>query len=371
MTRRPALLLLDEPTSQLDPVAGDELVWLLRRLNEDWGTAVVMAEHRLERCLPAADRVLALEDSRVALRRRAARVPGMGRATRRRDWPRRRRGSSRWPGSARCPASVREARAGLRDAGARRPPRCRQRRARAGRVARRHSRGATSGSRSTRGRRSCAASTSSLVAGERVALMGRNGAGKSTLLRLLKGLIEPTRGRVERGGEVALLLQNPATTCSTSTPSEEAGPDALRRAPGSRGRGRANPRDLSGGERQRLALEVVLGGGPARPCSSTSPRAAWTAPHKEALAGALRRARGGGRRGGGGHARHRVRGHLRRPRGAAGPGRGDRRRVARRRCSAGGWHFSTDVARIDRRRGAHAGGRAPRLLRDRLEEALA
>src|SRR5919201_3080562 len=62
----PELLLLDEPTSQLDPVAGDELVWLLRRLNEDWGTAVVVAEHRLERCLPAADRVIAMVDGPVA-----------------------------------------------------------------------------------------------------------------------------------------------------------------------------------------------------------------------------------------------------------------------------------------------------------------
>ena len=51
---------------QLDPVAGDELIWTLRRLNEEWGTAVVVAEHRLERCLPAADRVLAIEDGAVA-----------------------------------------------------------------------------------------------------------------------------------------------------------------------------------------------------------------------------------------------------------------------------------------------------------------
>src|SRR4051794_27736524 len=66
LAHRPELLILDEPTSQLDPVAGDELIWLLRRLNEEWGTAVLMAEHRLERCLPAADRVIAIEGGRIA-----------------------------------------------------------------------------------------------------------------------------------------------------------------------------------------------------------------------------------------------------------------------------------------------------------------
>ena len=62
---RPRLLLLDEPTSQLDPVAGDELLGVLRRLNEEWGTAIVLAEHRLERCLPAADRVVELAGGRI------------------------------------------------------------------------------------------------------------------------------------------------------------------------------------------------------------------------------------------------------------------------------------------------------------------
>src|SRR5207248_5478640 len=62
---RPQLLVLDEPTSQLDPVAGDELIGLLRRLNEDSDVAVLLAEHRLERCLPAADRVIAMVDGRV------------------------------------------------------------------------------------------------------------------------------------------------------------------------------------------------------------------------------------------------------------------------------------------------------------------
>ena len=61
----PPLLLLDEPTSQLDPVAGDELIALLRRLNEEWGVTVLLGEHRLERCLAAADRVVALDAGRV------------------------------------------------------------------------------------------------------------------------------------------------------------------------------------------------------------------------------------------------------------------------------------------------------------------
>ena len=61
----PPLLLLDEPTSQLDPVAGDELISLLRRLNEEWGVTILLGEHRLERCLAAADRVLALEHGRL------------------------------------------------------------------------------------------------------------------------------------------------------------------------------------------------------------------------------------------------------------------------------------------------------------------
>ena len=66
---RPRSSLLDEPTSQLDPVAGDELVWLLRRLNEEWGTAVVLAEHRLERCLAHADRVVVVGRGRRRVRR--------------------------------------------------------------------------------------------------------------------------------------------------------------------------------------------------------------------------------------------------------------------------------------------------------------
>jgi energy-coupling factor transport system ATP-binding protein len=96
--------------------------------------------------------------------------------------------------------------------------------------------------------------------GETVALMGRNGAGKSTLLRHAAGLLTPTRGRIERAGRVALLLQNPGDYFVHERVAQEASADALA-AVGLREMIERNPRDLSGGERQRLALAIVTGDG--------------------------------------------------------------------------------------------------------------
>src|SRR5205085_11755567 len=86
--------------------------------------------------------------------------------------------------------------------------------------------------------------------GERIALMGRNGAGKSTLLRHLKGLMQPTRGRVGVAGAIALLLQNPGDYLIHEHVREETSSEAIAAA-GLSGREDSNPRDLSGGERQR------------------------------------------------------------------------------------------------------------------------
>ncbi|WP_304596914.1 ABC transporter ATP-binding protein [Adlercreutzia caecimuris] len=62
----PEVLVLDEPTSQLDPLAADEFLAAVRRVNRELGVTVVMAEHRLEGTLADADQLAVLEDGRVA-----------------------------------------------------------------------------------------------------------------------------------------------------------------------------------------------------------------------------------------------------------------------------------------------------------------
>lgn len=57
----PQVLLLDEPTAQLDPVAAKDFIGMLHRMNEEFGITVIIAEHRLEELFALADRVLVLE----------------------------------------------------------------------------------------------------------------------------------------------------------------------------------------------------------------------------------------------------------------------------------------------------------------------
>jgi energy-coupling factor transport system ATP-binding protein len=265
---RPRMVLLDEPTSQLDPVAGDELIGLLRRLNQEWETTILLAEHRLERCLAAADRVIALEHGRVACDGDPQAFLG---------WAGERVPALQTPGARLFslaglhppPVGVRAARATLRLNGL------------LGDQEHADGREGDDGQSSKTSRRPARRKEAalsmkgvwhelrdgpailrgvalSLAPGESIALMGRNGAGKSTLLRHAAGLLEPTRGRVERSGRVALLLQNPSDYFIHERVGEEASAAALE-AVGLGEMAARNPRDLSGGERQRLALAIVIG----------------------------------------------------------------------------------------------------------------
>jgi energy-coupling factor transporter ATP-binding protein EcfA2 len=267
---RPPVILLDEPTSQLDPVAGDELIGLLRRLNQEWETTILLAEHRLERCLAAADRVIALRRGRIAHDGDPASFLA---------WAARESPALQTPGAKLftlaglrpLPVGVRQARSSLRDRGllpagdpadpAEIPsvatPQRTGRRSRKP-VAALALRGVWHELRD--GPAILRGLDLTLHPGDTVALMGRNGAGKSTLLRHAAGLLTPTRGRIERAGRVALLLQNPGDYFIHERVAQETSMDALA-AVGLRDMAERNPRDLSGGERQRLALAIVTGDG--------------------------------------------------------------------------------------------------------------
>ncbi len=65
LTAHPQVLVLDEPTSALDPTAAEEVLAAITRLVHDLGTTVVVAEHRMERVLQYADRVLLVDGGRV------------------------------------------------------------------------------------------------------------------------------------------------------------------------------------------------------------------------------------------------------------------------------------------------------------------
>ena len=271
---RPRLVLLDEPTSQLDPVAGDELVGLLRRLNEEWGLAVVIAEHRLERCLAAADRVLALVEGRIAFD--GAPEPFL-------HWALASDSALATPaarlfdlaGLRPAPVGVKAARAQLAGHGV-------ELSAAAGDDA-----GADAealGKADGRRSRSPALQVADLWVelddgggprdvlrgidlvlepGQRVALMGRNGAGKTTLLRAAAGLLEAVRGRISAPRGCALLAQSPGDLLVRERVCDELPGEAGRQALASVGlewAAQADPRDLSGGERQRLALALVMAG---------------------------------------------------------------------------------------------------------------
>jgi energy-coupling factor transport system ATP-binding protein len=264
LVTRPRLVLLDEPTSQLDPVAGDELIWLLRRLNEEWGVAVLIAEHRLERCLAAADRVVAMDAGAVSFDGAPAEFLAWSQAA---DpvlsTPAARLFSL--AGIGPLPVGVRAARRALEAAETVPHP-------------------GKSGERQARppGPTVLAAKAVwvelerdeaphdvlrdvdlEIRRGQRVALMGRNGAGKSTLLRAAAGLVDTAAGKLEVPGGIALLTQNPGDylvreRVGDELPGEE-GAAALR-VVGLEHAVEADPRDLSGGERQRLALAIALAG---------------------------------------------------------------------------------------------------------------
>lgn len=270
---RPAVLVLDEPTSQLDPQAADEVLQALVRLNSDLGLTIVLAEHRIERVLPVIDQVIALNDDGSAqvgptraVMAQSDLCPPVVAVARRYGWE---------P----LPLSVKE---GRRFAAAlelpQRAPEAMPRLPAAPYVEVQQLAAGYNGATVLQG------VDLQIWPGEIAVLMGRNGVGKSTLLRCIVGLMRPLRGEVRVAGQpsvgretaaisrdLACLPQEPDSMLFADTVADELAmtvrnhqqppaPQAVAALLGDLGLSRhaeRYPRDLSVGERQRVALGAL------------------------------------------------------------------------------------------------------------------
>jgi energy-coupling factor transporter ATP-binding protein EcfA2 len=281
LTVHPRVLVLDEPTSALDPPAAEEVLAALQRLVHDLGLTVLLAEHRLERVVQYADRVvhvpgddrpLEVGSPAEVLRRSPVAPPVVD--------------LGRIAGWEPLPLSVRDARrhaAPLRDRLAAVPPPAEKPTSAPGEVV-----AAVRGLSVRLGPVLALRGVDLDVrAGEVLAIMGRNGAGKSTLLRSLVGLHRPLTGAVSVAGRdpaglrprelvrhVGLVPQEPADLLYADTIAEECEradqdgdlPAGTCRAlldrlvPGLDPS--THPRDLSEGQRLGLVLAIVLAPAP-------------------------------------------------------------------------------------------------------------
>jgi energy-coupling factor transport system ATP-binding protein len=266
LTMHPRLLVLDEPTSALDPTAAEDVLATITRLVHDLGVSVLLAEHRLERVVPFADRLCLVSGGSVVVGDPASVlatspvVPPLVELGRAAGWSplpltvrdaRRRAGAISLPAPPEDPPASGPEGVGI------------------------------TGLTVVHGRTVAVREVSlSLRQGRVTALMGRNGSGKSSLLWALQGSGSRRSGTVlidgddpaslraaQRRSLVGLLPQEAADLlyletvdeeCAAGGPETRAVLDSL--APGIPGD--QHPRDLSEGQRLSLALALVLAARP-------------------------------------------------------------------------------------------------------------
>ena len=283
LTAHPRVLVLDEPTSALDPTAAEEVIAAITRLVHDLGMTVVLAEHRLERVIQHADRVIwvtgdggIVDGPPATVMASVGDVPPIVGLARLADWDPvplsirdarrlatdlRRRLADRTPDASRASATSSHPSAPILDA-------------RAMTV----TYGSSVAVRDVE---------LALVAGEIAALMGRNGSGKSSLLWALQGSGPRVRGDVRVDGrdpadldpadarrlvglvpqdaDDLLYLETVGAECRQADSESSAAPGTCRGlldrlVPGVPDE--AHPRDLSEGQRLALVLAIQLAARP-------------------------------------------------------------------------------------------------------------
>lgn len=281
MATDPELLILDEPTSMLDPLASRNLLQMIMRINRELGVAVLLCEHRLEDVFQAADRVLLMKDGRVI----AEDAPGkLAEALRKnRDISRIYYGlpaavrifgelqnAGLYPEERELPVSIRDARKEIGRLPIEKKEIGLQAEERAGKIRKPVLEGRELWYRYTeKGKDVLRGLEVMLGSGEMYALLGGNGAGKSTLLKILAGIKKPLRGKVKTAKHMrlAMLPQSPQALFIhdslwedflDSADQNESRALWMAEQMELSGKLSSHPYDLSGGELQRAAIGKLL-----------------------------------------------------------------------------------------------------------------
>ena len=278
MAMQPSVLILDEPTSQLDPIAASDFLATIGKVNRELGTTILLTEHRLEEAFPLSDRVLVMDRGRMIadgtprevgeLLRGSGHGMFLAMPTAMRVW-------ASVKDASPCPITVRDGRDWLES------------------YAAKHPMASLPEERIPEASEETAISLEdvwfkydkelpdvvkgvslTVQKGEFLAVLGGNGTGKTTTLSLVAGLQKPYRGEVKLTGRAVTLPQNPQTIFVKKTVREDlfelfrgmkmdkvyqenriARAVQLCRLEELLDR---HPYDLSGGEQQRAALAKVL-----------------------------------------------------------------------------------------------------------------
>ena len=274
MVLQPKVLILDEPTSQLDPIAASDFLATLGKINRELGTTILLTEHRLEEAFGFASRVAVMDGGKLLCTGTPAEVGAELKSSGNAMFlamPAAMRIWAATDSKAACPVSVCDGRNWLLD------------------YAKTHELQPIAEENKN------APDTETVVSaqelwfkydkdlpdvvkglslelhkGEFLALLGGNGTGKTTSMKLLAGLKKAYRGELNICGTVGMLPQNPQALFVKSTVRE----DLLEILPKSERKSERlaqvvslcklaelldrHPYDLSGGEQQRAALAKIL-----------------------------------------------------------------------------------------------------------------
>ena len=291
MAMQPQVLVLDEPTSQLDPIAASEFLRTVQKINRDLGTTVIISEHRLEEVFTMADKVMVMDKGKVLAydepRKIGSMLAGSG-------------DDDRHPMFYGLPAMMKIYQSA--DGGDSSPLTIREGRLWIDRkVGDTYREGVPDQDMADQGddKKTAAAASEpaftvkdlwfrynkksqdvlrdlniSVNKGQLFCVLGGNGVGKSTTLKVIAGILKQQRGKVTVNGTLAMLPQNPQALFTEISVEDEL-MEALHDTKGTDEEKvqkvldmldtmeishlrKSHPYDLSGGEQQRLALGKVL-----------------------------------------------------------------------------------------------------------------